>query len=174
MTEHTTTIQALPPGMALIETADRRWLPALTPLTETPHWVTCIDTETRCIPPALPVQPSHDPRQGYPSRAQALAACCAWDEEISLFVVWKTLAAHTEAYPERNAWYQEEIAWMTGGSPVLVTTTIEAIAVVVVELHPGVQVISAAGITLDEAIEHLYQQVYEWWNGLALVEVRAS
>lgn len=174
MTTQTTRTQALPPGMALIETAEGRWFPALTPLTDTPYWVTGIDAEARCIPPALAVQVADDPKQGYLSRAQAVAACCAWDEEIRLSVVWETHAAHIEAYPERNAWYLEEIAYLTGGSPVLATTTVEAIAVVVIELHPGVQVISAAGITLDEAIEQLYRQVYEWWKGLALVEVRAS
>jgi hypothetical protein len=56
---------------------------------------------------------------------------------------------------------------MTGGSPLLVTTTIEAVAVTVVELHPGIKVISAEGVTLDEAIEQLYQHVHAWWNGLA-------
>ena len=174
MTEQTTRIQALPQGMALIETAEGRWFPALTPLTDTPYWVTFVDAEARCIPPALALSPCQDSKRGYPSRAQAVAACCAWDEAIHLSVAWETQAAHIEAYPERNAWYLEEIAWMTGGSPVLVTTTVEAIAAVVIELHPGVQVISASGITLDEAIEYLYQQVYEWWDGLTFAHERAS
>lgn len=174
MTQQTTSTQALPQGMALIETAEGRWFPALVPLTDTPHWFMCVDTEARCIPPALAVQPCQNHRQGYPSRAHAIAACCAWDEEISLSLVWETLAAHIEAYPERNAWYLEEIAHMTGGSPVLVTTTLEAIAVVVVGLHPGVRVISAGGLTRDEAFEHLYQQVSAWWDKLALTEAQAS
>jgi hypothetical protein len=174
MTQQIITTQALPQGMALIETAEGRWFPALTPLTDTPHWVTCIDTEARCIPPALTLSPGHDSKQGYPSRAQAVAACCAWDEEISLSVQWETLAAHIEAYPERNAWYLEEIAQMTGGSPVLLTATLEALAVAIVEQYPGVQVISARGLTRDEAIEHLYQQVSAWWHGLALAEEWAS
>lgn len=174
MTERTIASQALPHGMALIETAEGRWFPALTPLTDTPHWVTCVDTEARCIPSALPLAPAYDQQQGYSSRAQAVAACCAWDEEISLSVVWETLAAHIEACPERNAWYLDEIASMTGSSSVLLTAAIEAIAVVVVEQHPGVQVISASGLTRDEAIEHLYQQVHAWWNVLALTEAQAS
>jgi hypothetical protein len=156
MTHHTTDTKTLPKGMALIETAEGRWFPALTPLTDTPHWVTFLDAGARCIPPALASKPCHDPKKGYNSRKQALEACRAWDEEVSLPVQWEVLAAHIEAYPERNAWYLEEIAQMTGGSPVLVTATIEAVAVIVVELHPGVQVISASGITLDEAIEGLY------------------
>ncbi len=171
---YTTDTQGLPKGMALIETAEGRWFPALTPLTDTPHWVTSIDTEARCIPPALESLSCHDLQKGYTSRQKALEACCAWDEEISLPVQWEVLAAHIEAYPERNAWYLEEIAHMTGGSPLLVTATIEAVAVAVAELHPGVKVISAAGVTLDEAIEQLYQQVNDWWNGLALSEARAS
>ena len=65
MTQQTTYTQALPKGMALIETAEGRWFPALTPLTDTPHWVTFIDAEARCIPLALAVQPCHDQKQGY-------------------------------------------------------------------------------------------------------------
>ena len=164
--------QTLPKGMALIETAEGRWFPALTPLTDTPHWVTCIDAGAGCIPPALESKLCHDPKRGYNSRKQALEACRAWDEEISLPVQWEMLAAHIEAYPERNAWYLEEIAQMTGASFLLVTSTLEAVAVVVVELHPGVKLIEASGVTRDEAIEQLYQHVHAWWNGLA--EVRAS
>ena len=157
--------QILPDKMALIETAGGRWFPALTPLTDTPHWVTCIDTEARSIPPALEFPSCHDPKQGYSSREQALAACCAWDDEIRLPMQWETLAAQIEAYPERNTWYLEEIAQMAGEIPLLVTVTSEAVAVVVTASHPGVKVISAAGITRDEAIECLYQRVNAWWNG---------
>ena len=164
--------QTLPKGMALIETAEGHWFPALTPLTDTPHWVTCIDADARCIPPALESKPCHDREKGYDSRQQALEACCSWDEEMSLPAQWERLSAHLEAYPDRNAWYLDEIAQMTGGSPLLVTATLEAVAVVVAELHPGVKIISAAGVTRDEAIEQLYQHVHSWWNGLA--EVRAS
>ncbi len=171
---HTAYTQMLPKGMALIETAEGRWFPALTPLTDTPHWVTFIDADARCIPPALESKPCHDPKRGYGSRKQALEACRAWDEEVSLPVQWERLAAHIEAYPERNVWYLDEIAQMTGGSPLLVTATLEAVAVVVAELHPGVKVISAAGVTLDEAIEQLYQHVHAWWNALILAQVRAS
>jgi len=91
---------------------------------------------------------------------------------VSLPTQWERLSAHIEAYPERNAWYLDEIAHMTGGSLLLVTATLEAVAVVVAELHPGVKIISAAGVTRDEAIEQLYQHVHAWWNELA--KVRAS
>jgi hypothetical protein len=160
--------------MALIETAEGRWFPALTPLTDTPHRVTVLDAGAHFIPPALASKACHDPKKGYTSRKQALEACRSWDEEVSLLMQWEMLAAHIEAYPERNAWYLDEIAQMSGGSPLLVTATIEAVVMVVAELHPGVKVISAAGITVDEAIEQLYQQVNDWWNGLALAEILAS
>src|SRR2546421_327585 len=80
MTHQTTHTQALPKGMALIETAEGCWFPALAPLIDTPHWVTFINSEACCIPPALESQPCHDPKKGYTSRQKALEACCAWDE----------------------------------------------------------------------------------------------
>ncbi|HLG79134.1 MAG TPA: hypothetical protein VFA09_03080 [Ktedonobacteraceae bacterium] len=169
MTQQTTSTGALPTGMALIETAEGRWFPAFASLTDTPHWVTFLDIETSAIPPALPVQSCADQEQGYPSRQQALDACCAWDEAIRLSVEWERLAASTEVYPERNAWYREEIAQMLGGSHVLVLTTLEAMAAVVIK-HPGIQVISARGITPDEALECLYEQVY----ACALLQEQAS
>jgi hypothetical protein len=161
---HTTYTQVLPKGMALIETAEGRWFPALAPLTDTPHWVTILDAGADCIPPALASQPCHDPQKGYSSRKKALEACCAWDEAIRLSVQWNILAAHTEVYPERNAWYLDEIAQMTDGSSTLVTCTIDVTALVIVELRQEVQVMVTVGLTPDEAIEHLYDKVYEWWR----------
>ena len=162
----------LPKGMALIETADGRWFPALTSLTDTPRQVTFLDAGARCILPTREAKLCHDSRQGYCSRKKALEACRAWDEEMHLPVQWEELAAHTEVYPDRNAWYLEEIAQMTGESPLLLIATTEAVAAIIVELHPGVKIISAAGVTRDEAIEQLYQHVHAWLNELA--EVRAS
>ena len=78
-------------------------------------------------------------------------------------VQWDILAAHTEVYPEHNAWYREEIAQMTGGGSTLVTCTIDVTALVIAELDLHMQVIEAAGVSLDEAIERLYQKVYAWW-----------
>ena len=160
---HTAYTQMLPKGMALIETAEGRWFPALTPLTDTPHWVTCIDADARCIPPALEFKPCHDPKKGYGSRNKALEACRRWNEDVTLPVQWDILAAHTEIYPERNAWYLDEIAQMTNGGNALVTCGVDATALVVAELHPTARVIVAAGVSVDEAIERLYEQVYVWW-----------
>ena len=50
----------LPKGMALIETADGRWFPALTPLTDVPRLVTVLDAGARCIPPAREAKPTTD------------------------------------------------------------------------------------------------------------------
>ena len=65
------------------------------------------------IPPAL--APFHDPAQGYDSREEAIEACRAWREAAELPDEWRGLAARTELYPERNAWYLDEIARLTGG-----------------------------------------------------------
>lgn len=160
---HTTKTPKLPMGMALIETAEGRWYPAIIPLTDTPHWVTVLDEGVRFVPPALTPASRTDPQKGYSSRKKALEACRRWNEDVTLPVQWDILAAHIEAYPERNAWYLDEIAQMTGGVHALVTCGIDATALVMVELHPAVQVIAGVGVGPDEAIERLYQQVYAWW-----------
>jgi hypothetical protein len=148
----------LPARMALIETADGRWYPAFTPLTDTPHWVTLLDAGL--IPPA--VEPCHHPAQGYASREDAREACHAWHEAAVLEVQWQILASHTEVYPERNAWYLEEIAHLTGnGTPLLACGT-DVYAVLIADRSGCDEVISATGMTIDEAIETLYQCVYAW------------
>src|SRR5437870_2754266 len=132
MTHHTKKL--LPPGMALIETADGRWFAALAPLTETAPLVTVLETGARTIPPARDAAPCRPSRPGYGSRKKALEACRAWDEEVHLPGQWSALAAHSELYPERNAWYLEEMAQMTGESPLLFADTMEAVAAVIVPL----------------------------------------
>jgi hypothetical protein len=122
------TTPKLPARMALIETAEGRWFPALTPLTDTPHWVTILDTGADFIPPALEPGPPHNPEKGYSSRKKALEACNMWNEDVTLPVRWDILAALIEVYPERNAWYLDEIAQMTGGGNVLVTCGVDATA----------------------------------------------
>jgi len=154
-------MDALPEGMALVETDDGRWFAALVPLSEeTPHRVFLLKGTSADIPAALELV--DEPGQGYGSRKEAIAGYRAWLEATGLPVHWRELAARTEVYPERNAWYVDEIAKMTGGGSPIVTATIEAAALVIVGWHPQVQVIAAAGITADEAIERLYQKVYAW------------
>jgi hypothetical protein len=160
---HTTKTPKLPMGMALIETAEGRWYPAIAPLTNTPHWVTVLDEGARFVPPAREPASRTDPQKGYGSRKKALEACHRWNEDVTLPVQWDILAAHTEVYPERNVWYLDEIAQLTGGANALVTCGVDATALVIVELHPAVRVIAGVGGGPDEAIERLYEKVYEWW-----------
>ncbi|MBV9688466.1 MAG: hypothetical protein JO202_02025 [Ktedonobacteraceae bacterium] len=151
--------QKLPQGLALIETADGRWFPAFVPLTDTPYWVTI--PNTGFLPPA--VEPLHDPAEGYSCREEALEACHAWHEATTLSVQWQVLAAQTEVYPERNAWYVDEIVQLIGeGTPTMICGS-DAIAAVMV-WHPSRKLLTARGCTPDEAIERLYQEVSTWWQ----------
>jgi hypothetical protein len=59
--KHMTITPKLPMGMALIETAEGRWYPAITPLTDTPHWVTILDEGVRFVPPARESASRSDP-----------------------------------------------------------------------------------------------------------------
>jgi hypothetical protein len=79
---------------------------------------------------------------------------------------WRGLAARTELYPERNAWYLYEIALLTGGgdTPRLhCGITVHAVVLVGQTAQDnGIEIIAVRGDTPDEAIETLYQRVYEW------------
>ena len=150
--------EALPEGMALVETFDGRWFPAFAPPGENPlRWVHLIGGPPG-IPPALDLNPS----RGYQVREEARGACWAWHEAAMLPLEWERLVAHIEVYPERTAWYLDEIARMTEhGRPVGMYGTY-AFATVTTTPQEAHEVITARGATPDEAIETLYQRVYEW------------
>ena len=154
-------MDALPEGMALIETDDGRWFAACAPQSEeTPQWVFLLHKTSTYIPPAL--EPAHKPGHGYNSREEAIATYHAWLEVAGLSEHWRKLAAHTEVYPERNAWYLDEITRQTGDDTPLLSCGTEVRALVIADLDGVVQHIAVTDNTPDEAIETLYQRVYEW------------
>ncbi len=153
----------LPKDLAVVETCDGTWFPAFASSIESPSWIGLVGNST--IPAAL--KPREDPRRGYASRQEAIDAYEAWHEAAILPVCWQALAAATEIYPERNAWYGEEISRVLGDRDMTTITSLgcEALALVMAE-HEGCGcVLSATGATPDEAMEALYQRVYAFTFG---------
>ena len=113
------------------------------------------------IPPAL--DSLHDPEPGHDCREEAIEACRSWCEAVELTEYWRGLAAWTELYPERNSWYLDEIEQLAGrdDTPHL-HCGISVQAMVLARNDDRSEVITATGDTPDEAIETLYQRVYEW------------
>jgi len=155
------TEETLPEGMALVETAEGRWFPALvpSPSREKPRWVSLID-QPHMVPPAL--DPLFDSTEGYEDRDEALAACWTWHEVTVLLEDWHLLAMYSEIYPERNSWYLEEIARLTGNDTHVHIFATYGFATVMTLPHEGDEVLMARGITRDETIENLYQLVSAW------------
>jgi hypothetical protein len=155
----------LPEGMALVQTSDGKWFPAFATFSDQSYQPHILHQLPALIPPAL--APFHDPAQGYDSREEAVEACCAWHEAaVVLPLEWQGLAARTELYQERNAWYLDEIALLSGGydAPRVHRGT-SVHAVVLARQTTGdsdTQIIAVTADTPDEAIETLYQRVYEW------------
>lgn len=160
MTKTTPQSESLPAGMALVETFDGRWFPAFAPDQENPlQWVHLIDG-----PPDIPPALEHDPAAGYQRREEAIAACWAWHEAVILPFEWQALARQVEVYPERTAWYLDEIAHLTGNNRSVWRAGTVALAVVsTAQPFEQETIITANGANPDEAIENLYQHVYEWF-----------
>ena len=150
----------LPEGMALVETADGKWFPAFALYSDIPNRM-FVPEGSPLIPPAL--DSLHDPVQGYTCREEAIEACRAWREAVELAEEWRELAARTELYPERNAWYLDEMVQLAEGddTPHL-HCGISAQAVVLARGNDCREVIAATGDTPDEAIETHDPRVYEW------------
>lgn len=159
MTSVSVTPGALPEGMALVETFDGRWFPAFAPDALAPQWAPLIEGALD-IPPAC--DSLHAPGEGYQQREEAIEVCWAWHEAAMLPFEWERLAARIEVYPERTPWYLDEIARMKEhGRPVRTYGT-SAFATVTTTPQEAHEVITARGATPDDAIETLYQRVYEW------------
>lgn len=164
---HSRKQETLPDGMALVQTSDGKWFPAFSVFSVRSYrvWELYVLEESPVvIPLALP--PFHDPTQGYDSREEAIEACHAWREAVELPQEWRGLAARTELYPERNAWYLGEIARLTGGGDTpRLHCGISVHAVVLARQTArdnGTEIIAVTGDTPDEAIETLYERVYDW------------
>jgi hypothetical protein len=164
---HSRKQETLPDGMALVQTSNGKWFHAFSVFSVRSYrvWELYLLEESPVfIPLALP--PFHDPAQGYDSREEAIEACYAWREAVELPQEWRGLAARTEIYPERTAWYMDEIAHLTRGYDIPrlhCGTSVHAVVLVRQATRDnGAQIIAATGDTPDEAIETLYQRVYEW------------
>ncbi|GCE04233.1 hypothetical protein [Dictyobacter aurantiacus] len=108
------------------------------------------------IPPA--VGPRHTTDVvSFPTYADAVTFCHRKQEEVDMFLAWEKKAARCEVYPERNAWYAQEIEQLTGNLPVLYGTLFKAHAVVIDT--NGTWYCEDAP-ALDEAMIHLYERVY--------------
>jgi hypothetical protein len=152
--------ETLPEGMALVETASGRWFPAFALFSDIPNRIDILEGSP-LIPPAL--DSLHDPEPGHDCREEAIEACRSWCEAVELTEYWRGLAALTELYSERNSWYLDEIEQLAGGDDTLhLHCGISVQAVVLARGNDGVEVIAASEDTPDEAIETLYQRVYEW------------
>jgi hypothetical protein len=150
----------IPEGMALVETASGRWFPAFALFSEIPNRIDILEGSP-LIPPAL--DSLHDPEPGHDCREEAIEACRSWCEAVELTEYWRGLAACTELYPERNSWYLDEIEQLAGGDDTLhLHCGISVQAMVLARGDDRSEIITATGDTPDEAIETLYQRVYEW------------
>jgi hypothetical protein len=158
--ERTSKQERLPEGMVLVETTDGRWFPVCALSSDIPFGVYRVETS----PLIQPARDSlHERVPGYTCREEAIEAFSAWNETCKLTQDWRWLAALTEVYPERNAWYLDEIVRLPGGddTPHL-HYGISVQAMVLARGTDSIEVITATGDTPDEAIEALYQCVCEW------------
>jgi hypothetical protein len=160
--------------MALVETASGRWFPAFALFSDIPNRID-VQVISPLIPPAL--DSLHDPEPGHDYREEAIEACRSWCEAVELTEYWRGLTASIELYPERNAWYLDEITQLAGGDTPRLHFGISVQAMVLARGDDRIEVIAASGDTPDEAIETLYQRVYEWsrkQQAIACVNARRS
>jgi hypothetical protein len=157
--ERTFKQERLPEGMALVETTDGRWFPAFALSSDIPFGVYILER----FPLIHPARNSlHERVPGYTCSEEAIEACYAWNETCELTHNWRWLAALTEVYPERNAWYLDEITQLAGDDTPHLQYGISVQAMVLARGIDSIEVITATGDTPDEAIETLYQRVYQW------------
>nr|HET6902326.1 hypothetical protein [Ktedonobacteraceae bacterium] len=128
----------------------------------------CLHWGDQRIPFAL----GSTPREGVVSFEQhthAIQYCQRNEEEFALLWQWQQYACQAELYPERNAWYRDEIERLAhaGDCPLLLSReTVDCLCIgtevhayIWVHLAGSYQAIRAKAPTLDEALVALYEQV---------------
>jgi hypothetical protein len=155
-------LKELPPPYALVEFNQkfypfRLWSPIEAELV----YLSPIDDN--CIPPAIRpfARAKRKYSEGYVRRADAIKVCHERAEQAALIKQWEVLAAQQETHPERNSWYLDEIARMTGEVPHTVQLDTFACASTHVTLAEKCHFISGEGWTTGEALEALCARVYE-------------
>ncbi len=105
--------------------------------------------------------------------AMAYSYCQRYHEECSVLSRWEQVRAETEVYPERTAWYREALREV--GADCLSIDRVANMASCSTFVHSTYYAAQAG--TVDEAVEMLYQQVYEHWrkpDGAAQKEIRSA
>jgi len=164
---------ALPPHYGVAQLASGRFYPLYVSGEEpgepelSPSFY-CLRWEDQRIPFALgPLR-----REGvvsFAQRTQALQYCQREKEAFDLLWQWQQRACQAELYPERNAWYRDEIERLAHSgncSLFLSRETVdchcvgdEVYASIWVHLAKTYQAIRAKAPTIDEALVALYEQV---------------
>ncbi len=105
--------------------------------------------------------------------AMAYDYCQRYHEEFSVLYHWEKVSAETEVYPERTAWYRDALREV--GADHLSIDTVGNMASCSTFVHRTYYAAQAG--TVDEAVEMLYQQVYEHWqkpDGAAQKEIKSA
>ncbi|GCE04776.1 hypothetical protein [Dictyobacter aurantiacus] len=92
----------------------------------------------------------------FPTYADAINFCHRKREASKLCVQWEAEATRCEVYPERNAWYADEIQALTGEAPRIRRFSFEVQAIVTCK--DGI-VYGVDALTIDEAMIRLYESV---------------
>lgn len=123
------------------------------------HWEDILD---RSIPYAQGRQPTHGVIS-FRTRREALDFCHRYHEQFSVLRECRELVAQSELYPERNAWYQVEMArYITWGPRINPSGTTIHASVFLHRMYRGSNesdYCSVMATDIDDAYEKLYEAV---------------
>jgi hypothetical protein len=151
-----------PPAYAVLE-ADQMFFPLRKESGFESSMIHLYPIDEDYIPPAIGpfTSPQRKGVEGYSSRDDAVRVCCERSEQDVLIKQWERIAASHEICPERNDWYRDEIARMTGKAPYTLQLDTFACAITHATTERKRYSISGEGWTVSEALEVLYERVYK-------------
>lgn len=120
------------------------------------HWEDILDWFD---PYALGEQPTHGVIS-FRTRREALDFCHRYQETFDLRWQWQKLATKSEIYPERNAWYQEEIAQHSTWGPPNISPSVSTVYASVY-LHSENPLSSFHCAIWGDDIDDAYVRLYE-------------
>lgn len=114
---------------------------------------------TGLTPYALGEQPTHGVIS-FRTRREALDFCHRYQETFDLRWQWRQMATKSEIYPERNAWYREEIAQHSTGGPPNISPSV-SVVYASVYLHGENPLSSFHCAIWGDDIDNAYVRLYE-------------
>jgi hypothetical protein len=168
----TMTKPPLPPGFSVLQLENQQWYPVRVERFFDPSFAEQGAIRLNFLPDLAGNEVHFKQRDEAVKECRMQAESDAYYEQLR----WRTLAAHSNVYPERCAWYLDLLLSLTGVTPYVERWSGGVMLLLPCYLCRGCQEreesLMSEALTLDDALEELTQQIYGLHGACAEVSAK--